>query len=49
VRLNNTPYNIRILNRLGALYARKGKRGKAFPLYIKALNISPTATMVPLK
>ncbi len=43
------PYNIRILNRLGALYARQGKRHLAIPLYMEALRISPTATMAPLK
>jgi O-antigen ligase len=47
--LEYTPYNIRILNRLAALYAKEGKREKAVSLYTTALGISPTATIAPIK
>jgi O-antigen ligase len=46
--LEYTPYNIRILNRLAALYAKEGNREKAVSLYTKALVISPTATIAPI-
>jgi O-antigen ligase len=47
--LEYTPYNIRILNRLAALYAKQGEREKAVSLYTRALGISPTATIAPIK
>ena len=47
--LEFTPYNIRILNRLATIYAKEGQREKAVLLYTRALSISPTASIAPIK
>lgn len=47
--LKYTPYNARFMYRLGAFYAKDGKRDKAIALYRKAIAISPSVSIPLLK